>query len=79
MRIATDLAHKSGGGCVAASSFLVWQVYDFAFFVTTFEDVHVSNSIVADSGIGMFMQGHKVISWKSFNLSIVSYELIFVF
>ena len=51
--------------------FLVWQVYDFAFFVTTFEDVHVSNSIVADSGIGMFMQGHKVISWKYVNLSIV--------
>ena len=78
MRIATDQAHKSSGGCVAVGSFLVWQVYDFAFFVTTFEDVHVSNSIVADSGIGMFMQGHKVISWKSFNLSIVYYRLIFV-
>ena len=58
VRIQTKKSHSSGSGCVGLKGFLAWQVYDFAIYVNTPDDAHVSDSIVADSGIGVFTLQH---------------------
>ena len=53
VKILTLQGHSSGERCVKLNNFLVWQVYDFAFYVATQDDAIVSDSIVADSDVGI--------------------------
>ena len=53
IRSKTSSSHMYGQNCAAFENFLAWNVYDYAFYIQTIDDVEIRNSMVLDSTNGL--------------------------
>merc|ERR1719412_1844221 len=53
VRIKAERSHLYGTECGVYNNFVVWNAYDYGFYITTMDDFKVNNAKVLDSGNGV--------------------------
>ena len=53
VRILNDGSHYGGTKCASLSGWLVWNVYDYGFFLSDNNKIELSNNMIVDSSVGV--------------------------
>ena len=74
VRIKAERSHLYGTECGVYNNFVVWNAYDYGFYITTMDDFKVNNAKVLDSGNGVlsipFSPPSKTHKWRATTITV---------